>query len=109
MLEEAYTHTHTHPFVNRPRTKRGSGGGGREERERKTEKRNEKREERKKCLTERKQFKGLCLCPSRREERGDTIGPTLCRPSKKRTPHRVPLTASSERVMKYTNRLVLFK
>lgn len=65
-----HTHTHTYPFVNRPRTKRGSGGGGREERERKTEKRNEKREERKKCLTERKQFKGLCLCPSRREERG---------------------------------------
>ena len=33
MLEEAYTHTHTHPFVNRPRTKKGSGGEERGERE----------------------------------------------------------------------------
>lgn len=39
-------------------------GGGKKERGR--QKKETKREERKKCFTERKQFKGLCLCPSRR-------------------------------------------
>lgn len=42
----------------------GEWGGGKKERGR--QKKETKREERKKCFTERKQFKSLCLCPSRR-------------------------------------------
>lgn len=113
MLEEAYTP------VNRVLVAENEKrGGGEDEGEKKKKDRKKKRKvgekERRGKNASRKGSNlrvSLSLSVYAPREEGNTIGPTLCRPSKKRTPPAwVPLTASSERVMKYTNtELVLFK
>ena len=105
-----HTHTHTHTRSWTVLGRKGGAEGEGERRERERQKKGTKKGRRGKNAWRKGSNLRVSVYAPREERRGgDTIGPTLCRPSKKRTPHRVPLTASSERVMKYTNRLVLFK